>query len=324
MRLNELNDNPGATKARIRVGRGIGSGKGKTGGRGVKGQKSRSGVAIKGFEGGQMPIHMRLPKRGFNKPNRKQWTELSIATLGRAIEAGKLDLKKDICACALVEAGVVRRAKDGVRLIGGGKLSKAVKLVVNGATPCATKIVEDAKGSVTIVEGKPSCGKAEKAAPKAKPVKAKPAPKAEAKPKAAPKPKAEAKPKAAPKPKAEAKKAPAKKAPAKKAEASDESEYLRVTREYDAKVDGAVVTKIEKYLGASLKNRDAKYVACSDETELNTIVKGFMKKKLGIDDKDAAMEKVKAVCVTMKPTRMKNRVTFYYLLAQNEGKLGEF
>ena len=105
---------------------------------------------------------------------------------------------------------------------------------------------------------------------------------------------------------------------------SEESEYLRVTREYDAKVDEAIVAKIEKYLGPSLKDRDARYVACSDETELNTIVKGFMKKKMGIDDKDAAMEKVKAVCTTMKPTRMKNRVTFYYLLAQNEGKLGEF
>ena len=104
----------------------------------------------------------------------------------------------------------------------------------------------------------------------------------------------------------------------------EESEYLRVTREYDADVDPAIVTKIEKHLGASLKNRDSKYVACSDETELETIVKGFMKKKMGIDDKDAAMEKVKAVCTTMKPTRMKNRVTFYYLLAKAEGKLGEF
>jgi len=106
--------------------------------------------------------------------------------------------------------------------------------------------------------------------------------------------------------------------------AEDMSEYLRVTREYDAAVDEAVVTKIEKHLGASLKSRDAKYVACSDETELETIVNGFMKKTLGIDDKEAAMEKVKAVCTTMKPTRMKNRVTFYYLLAKNEGKLGEF
>ncbi len=138
-----------------------------------------------------------------------------------------------------------------------------------------------------------------------------------------------------------AKKVPVKPAPAKaeseaKAEAAEakptaeaaadaeESEYLRVTREYDVDVDPAVVTKIEKHLGPSLSNRDSKYVACSDETELETIVKGFMKKKMGIDDKDAAMEKVKAVCVTMKPTRMKNRVTFYYLLAKNEGKLGEF
>jgi len=99
---------------------------------------------------------------------------------------------------------------------------------------------------------------------------------------------------------------------------------LRVTREYDADVDPGVVTKIEKHLGASLSNKDSKYVACSDETELETIVTGFMKKKMGVEDKDVAMEKVKAVCVTMKPTRMKNRVTFYYLLAKNEGKLGEF
>ena len=113
-------------------------------------------------------------------------------------------------------------------------------------------------------------------------------------------------------------------APAKAEAAAEESEYLRVTRKYDADVDPAIVTKIEKHLGASLSNRDAKYVACSDETELETIVKGFMKKKMGIDDKEAAMEKVKAVCTTMKPTRMKNRVTFYYLLAKNEGKLGEF
>ncbi|WP_409434127.1 DUF2853 family protein [Litorimonas sp. RW-G-Af-16] len=103
-----------------------------------------------------------------------------------------------------------------------------------------------------------------------------------------------------------------------------ESEYLRVTREYDADVDPEVVTKIEKHLGASLSNKDSKYVACSDETELETIVKGFMAKKMGVDDKDAAMEKVKAVCETMKPTRMKNRVTFYYLLAKNEGKLSAF
>ena len=148
---------------------------------------------------------------------------------------------------------------------------------------------------------------------------------AEAAPAPVPTPKAEV----APAPKAEPAPAPAvEAAPAAEAApapaAEEESEYLRVTREYDADVDPAVVTKIEKHLGASLSNRDSKYVACSDETELETIVKGFMKKKMGIDDKDAAMEKVKAVCTTMKPTRMKNRVTFYYLLAKNEGKLGEF
>jgi len=216
MRLNELSDNAGATKNRL---------------------QSRSGVSINGFEGGQMPIYMRLPKRGFNKPNRKRWAELSIANVNRA------------------------------------KTSKADKKT---------------------------------AAPKAeKPVA---------------------------KPKAE-KKAPAKKAPAKKAAApkaakkSDDaavSDYLEITQKYDPDADNAIVTKIEKHLGASLKNKDAKYVSCSDETELETIVKGFMKKKMGIDDKEAAMEKVKAVCTTMKPTRMKNRVTFYYLLAKNEGKLGEF
>jgi len=311
MRLNELADNPGATKDRIRVGRGVGSGKGKTAGRGVKGQKSRSGVTIGGYEGGQMPIFMRLPKRGFNKPNRLKFAELSIRRLNQAVEAGVLP-KGDIDASALVAAGVIRRGLDGVRLIGGGKLSGKVNLHVRGATPGATKIVEAAGGSVTIVDGKPVITKTDAPAPKAK--------------KAAPKkaaPKKEAAPKAE-KPAAE-KKAPAKKAaPKAKKDDSGESEYLRVTRQYDAKADEAVVTKIEKYLGASLKNRDAKYVACSDEKELDTIVKGFMKKKMGIDDKEAALEKVKAVCTTMKPTRMKNRVTFYYLLAQNEGKLGEF
>jgi len=157
---------------------------------------------------------------------------------------------------------------------------------------------------------------------------AEPAPVAAAAPApvAAPVPVAPAPAAAAPAPAPAAEKAPAPAAEEKPAPAAEEkeSEYLRVTREYDADVDPAVVTKIEKHLGASLSNKDSKYVACSDETELETIVKGFMKKKMGIDDKEAAMEKVKAVCVTMKPTRMKNRVTFYYLLAKAEGKLGEF
>jgi len=317
MRLNELSDNPGATKPRLRVGRGIGSGKGKTGGRGVKGQKSRSGVAIKGFEGGQMPIHMRLPKRGFNKPNRKRWAELSIASLNRAIEAGKLDAKTDYDAAALVQAGVLRRARDGVRLIGTGKVSKAVKLSVSGVTPAAQKAVEDAKGTVTIVDDSVTY--------RAKGVKADKAAKSEkAKTKTAKTKTAKSESDAAPKGKVEEKPATKAKPTAKKDTSDEGSEYLTVTRKYDAEADAAIVTKIEKYLGASLKNRDAKYVACSDETELDTIVKGFMKKKLEIADKDLAMEKVKAVCTTMKPTRMKNRVTFYYLLAKNEGKLSEF
>jgi large subunit ribosomal protein L15 len=308
MRLNELSDNPGATKARKRVGRGIGSGKGKTAGRGVKGQKSRSGVSINGFEGGQMPIHMRLPKRGFNKPNRLRFAELSIVNLERAIQAGKIKKGDKLDAEALVRAGVIRRAHDGVRIIGAGELSQPLDLHVGSSTKGALAIVEGAKGSITIVEGKPERVTRDKDA--------------------APAPKAKAPAKAKKTAAASDEKTPAKKAPAKKkavAKTADgESEYLAKTQDYDADADNAVVTKIEKYLGASLKNRDAKYVSCGDETELETIVKGFMKKKMGIDDKEAAMEKVKAVCTTMKPTRMKNRVTFYYLLAKNEGKLGEF
>ena len=203
-------------------------------------------------------------------------------------------------------------------------MSKAVKLHVSGASKGAVAAVEAAKGSVTILdEGTVYRGKGEKQDRSGKVSKAdKKAAKASAAP-VAEKPKAEKK-KAAPKkaaaPKAE--KAPAKKAAAKKDD--DVSAYLEATQKFDADADNAVVTKIEKYLGASLKNKDAKYVSCSDETELDTIVKGFMKKKMGVDDKEAAMEKVKAVCTEMKPVRMKNRVTFYYLLAKNEGKLGEF
>ena len=161
MRLNELSDNPGATKKRKRVGRGIGSGKGKTAGRGVKGQKSRSGVAINGFEGGQMPIHMRLPKRGFNKPNRKRYAELSIATINRAIESGKIKAGDTLDASALVKAGVIRRAHDGVRIIGNGELKADLNFHVAGATKGAQGIVEGAKGSITIVEGKPERSKAD-------------------------------------------------------------------------------------------------------------------------------------------------------------------
>lgn len=151
MRLNELRDKPGAVKERTRVGRGIGSGKGKTGGRGVKGQKSRSGVAIKGFEGGQMPLYQRLPKRGFTKPNRAKYVELSLGRLQAAIDAKKVDAKKPIDVASLVEAGVVRRAKDGLRLIGGGELKAKVDITVAGASKPAAAAVEKVGGKVTVL-----------------------------------------------------------------------------------------------------------------------------------------------------------------------------
>ena len=151
MRLNELRDNDGATKPRTRVGRGIGSGKGKTGGRGVKGQKSRSGVSIKGFEGGQMPLHMRLPKRGFNKPNRLAFAEVTLAKLQYAVDAGKLDASKPVGADELIAAGVIRRAKDGVRVIGGGELTAKLDLTVTGGSKPAIEAVEKAGGKVTVL-----------------------------------------------------------------------------------------------------------------------------------------------------------------------------
>ena len=151
MQLNELKDNEGATKARKRVGRGIGSGSGKTAGRGVKGQKSRSGVAIKGFEGGQNPIHMRLPKRGFNNPSRLKFTEIRLDRLQLAIDEGKIDAKSVVNAEALVAAGVLRRARDGVRLLGNGELKAKIQIEVAGATASAVKAVEAAGGSVKIL-----------------------------------------------------------------------------------------------------------------------------------------------------------------------------
>lgn len=152
MRLNDLRDNPGANKKRIRVGRGIGSGKGKTGGRGVKGQKSRTGVAINGFEGGQMPLHMRLPKRGFNNPRGPKFNAVRLDRIQTAIDAGKLDAKNFIDAEALVKAGVIRRAKDGVRLIAGGEFTaKKVTFRVNHASAGAAAAIEAAGGKVDIV-----------------------------------------------------------------------------------------------------------------------------------------------------------------------------
>jgi large subunit ribosomal protein L15 len=154
MRLNELKDNPGSRKLRLRIGRGIGSGVGKTGGRGGKGQTARSGARIGGFEGGQMPLHRRLPKRGFNKRDRKQWNEVSPARLQAAVEAGRLDASAPVDVAALVAAGVVRRPLDGVRLLGGGELKAALHLTVNYATPGAKTEVEKAGGSVTLIERK--------------------------------------------------------------------------------------------------------------------------------------------------------------------------
>ncbi len=154
MRLNELSDNPGATPKRVRVGRGPGSGKGKTAGRGVKGQKSRSGVAIKGFEGGQMPLHMRLPKRGFTPHNQARYAELNIGKLQAAIDAKKIDVKKALDEAALVAAGVVRHRRDGIRLLANGTLKAKVTLTLTGATKAATAAVEKAGGKVTIIAKK--------------------------------------------------------------------------------------------------------------------------------------------------------------------------
>ena len=150
MRLNQLRDNDGAAKLRTRVDRGIGSGKGKTGGRGVKGQKSRSGVAIKGFEGGQMPLHMRLPKRGFNKPNRKAYAEVNLGRLEKAIAEGKIDAKAAINAEVLIAAGLVRRELDGIRLLAKGELKSKVDITVAGASKAAIEAVEKAGGKVTV------------------------------------------------------------------------------------------------------------------------------------------------------------------------------
>lgn len=149
MKLNELRDNEGARKARMRVGRGPGSGKGKTAGRGVKGQKSRSGVSLLGFEGGQMPLHMRMPKRGFNNPGAPKLAEVNLWRLAKAIEAKKLDIKKPIDGEALVAAGVIRRVKDGVRLLGHGEIKGKLDITVWSASASAVKAIEAAGGKVT-------------------------------------------------------------------------------------------------------------------------------------------------------------------------------
>jgi large subunit ribosomal protein L15 len=149
-KLNDIRDNDGAHKHRMRVGRGPGSGKGKTSGRGVKGQKSRTGVAIAGFEGGQMPLHMRMPKRGFNNPFARKLVEVNLWRIAQAIEAGKLDAGKPIDAAALLAAGVIRRERDGVRLLGQGALKSKLDITVYSASASAAKAVEAAGGALTL------------------------------------------------------------------------------------------------------------------------------------------------------------------------------
>ena len=151
MKLNEITDNEGALKSRKRVGRGIGSGTGKTGGRGVKGQKSRSGVAINGFEGGQMPIYRRLPKRGFNNIFKADFVVVSLERVQAAIDAGKLDAKSTVDAAALKAAGVIRRVKDGVRVLADGELKAKITLEVAGASKPAVEKIEKAGGKVTLL-----------------------------------------------------------------------------------------------------------------------------------------------------------------------------
>ena len=151
MRLNEINDNPGSRKFRVRIGRGIGSGVGKMGGRGGKGQTARSGVAIGGFEGGQMPLHRRLPKRGFNKWRPKDYNEINIGALQQAIDEKRLEGVKSIDVATLVKHGVLRRAKDGLRILGDGELKVGLQVTANHATAAAKAAIEKAGGSVKLI-----------------------------------------------------------------------------------------------------------------------------------------------------------------------------
>jgi large subunit ribosomal protein L15 len=152
MKLNQIADKEGARKKRMRVGLGVGSGKGKTAGRGVKGQKSRRGVAVNGFEGGQMPIYMRLPKRGFTPHRASSYAEVNIGKIEEFVAAGKLNAKKPIDAAAMIESGLLRRSKDGVRLLAKGELKSKVELVVHGASKAAIEAVEKAGGKVTVTK----------------------------------------------------------------------------------------------------------------------------------------------------------------------------
>jgi large subunit ribosomal protein L15 len=151
MKLNHIRDNEGAVKERTRVGRGIGSGKGKQAGRGGKGQTARSGYRNKGFEGGQMPLHRRLPKRGFNKPNALEYNEINLGRIQQAVEAGKLDQSAPITVESLVAAGVCSKPRDGVRILGVGDLTAKLAFEVAGASKSAVEAIERAGGSVTIL-----------------------------------------------------------------------------------------------------------------------------------------------------------------------------
>ena len=164
MKLHELSDNQGSRHARKRVGRGIGTGKGKTSGRGHKGQKSRAGATIKGFEGGQMPLYRRVPKRGFTNIFRNDYVAVNVGRLQQAIDAKKLDANKTIDSEALVASGVVRRIRDGVRLLANGELNSKVTIEVAGASKAAVEIVEKAGGKVVVLEASLAAGKAKKEA----------------------------------------------------------------------------------------------------------------------------------------------------------------
>lgn len=152
MKLHELRDNPGATKKKVRVGRGPGSGIGKTAGRGIKGQTSRSGVALGGYEGGQMPLYQRLPKRGFNKPNRKEYAVVNLGLIQKFIDAGKIDAAQPITENALVASGLIRRKRDGIRVLAKGEITSKVAIAVTGASQGAIDAVAKAGGSLTVAQ----------------------------------------------------------------------------------------------------------------------------------------------------------------------------
>ena len=161
MKLNEIADNPGAVRSRMRIGRGIGSGKGKTGGRGVKGQKARTGVSIKGFEGGQMPLHRRLPKRGFRNPFPIEYNEVNLGRIQAAVDAGKLDPAAPVTIAALVVAGLCSKPRDGVKILGKGTLTAKLAFEVSAASKSAVAAIEGAGGSLVLLRKEPEAPPAE-------------------------------------------------------------------------------------------------------------------------------------------------------------------